>query len=172
MKILFAFFLLLFVFANQQIFAQKTTFILLRHAEKDVSPTADKRNPDLSEVGKKRAESLFAVIRKYKPQEIFSTIYVRTRATITPLSLELFPPYRLQTQFYDATEQEEFSEKLLQTKSRCVVVVGHSNSVPALANLLLKENKYKDLAESEYNKIFIVEVNRKKNMAKAEVIEY
>jgi phosphohistidine phosphatase SixA len=172
MKILNAFFLLLFVFANHQVFAQKTTFILLRHAEKDVSPTADKRNPDLSEAGKKRAESLFEVIKKYKPQEIFSTVYVRTRSTITPLSLQLFPSFRLQTQFYDSTEQEEFVEKLLQTKSRCVVVVGHSNSIPALANLLLKDNKYKDLAETEYNKIFIVEVNRKKNTAKVKVIEY
>lgn len=172
MKILIAFFLLLFVFSNQQVFAQKTTFILLRHAEKDVSPTADKRNPDLSEAGKKRAESLFSVIKKYKPQEIFSTIYLRTRATATPLAFQLFPPFRLQIQFYDSTEQETFLEKLLQTKSRCVVVVGHSNSVPALANLLLKENKYKDLAESEYNKIFIVEVNRKKNTAKSEIIEY
>lgn len=172
MKILFAFFLLFFVFANQQVFAQKTTFILLRHAEKDVSPSADKRNPDLSEAGKKRAESLFEVIKKYKPQEIFSTIYLRTRSTATPLAFQLFPPFRLQIQFYDSTEQEEFVEKLLQTKSSCVVVVGHSNSIPALANFLLKENKYKDLAESEYNKIFIVEVNRKKNTAKSEIIEY
>ncbi|MCU0239243.1 MAG: histidine phosphatase family protein [Pyrinomonadaceae bacterium] len=168
---IFIFFTFL-VLANTQIFAQKTTFILLRHAEKDSSVTADKRNPALSEAGKKRAESLHKIIEKYKPQEIFSTTYVRTRATVTPLAFSLFPPFRLQIQFYDATEQEKFAEELLQTKSKCVVVVGHSNTVPALANLLIKDNKYKDLADTEYNKIFILEINRKKNRTKSTIIEY
>jgi phosphohistidine phosphatase SixA len=163
---------LLTIIAKTGIHAQQTTFILLRHAEKDASPIADKRNPELSEAGKKRAERLFSVIKKYKPQEIFSTIYRRTNATVTPLAFQLFPPYRLQIQFYDATEQEEFVEKLLQTKSKCVVVVGHSNTIPTLANLLVKKTKYKDLPDGEYSKIWIIKVNRKKNKVKDVVIEY
>jgi 2,3-bisphosphoglycerate-dependent phosphoglycerate mutase len=168
---IFIFFTFL-VLANTQILAQKTTFILLRHAEKDSSVTADKRNPDLSEAGKKRAESLFKIIEKYKPQEIFSTIYLRTRATVTPLAFQLFPPFRLQIQFYDATEQDVFAEKLLKTKSKCVVVIGHSNTIPELANLLVKEKKYKDLADTEYGKIWIIQVNHKKSKIKSEIVEY
>ncbi len=157
------------------VFSQKTTFILLRHAEKDISATADKRNPDLSIAGKQRAENLIKTISKYQPQEIFSTTYNRTRSTINPLSFYIYAPFRLQTQFYDASEQETFTEQLLQTKSSCVVVVGHSNTIPALANLLIKQTKYKDLAENEYNKIFIIEVIKKRNKASQitdSVIEY
>lgn len=168
MKILIGIFVCFFIFSNS-LSAQKTTIILFRHAEKDLSSKNDK-NPGLSEIGKKRAENLVKKLEKYRPQEIFSTTYLRTRDTVTPLALNIFQPYRLQLQFYNADEQEKLAEKLLASKTSCLAVVGHSNTIPALVNLLLKEERFKELGDTEYNKIFIVKV--RKNKVTAEVVEY
>ena len=165
------FLFLLFGFAN----GQKMTIILVRHAEKDTSPTADKKNPDLTEAGKQRAEKLLQTVKKYQPQEINSTNLTRTRATVTPLAVNLHDKYRLQIQIYDPSELEKFAEKLLASNYTSIVVVGHSNTTPTLANLLIKENKYKDLPDSEYGKIWIVEIKKKKkkpNKIREKVIDY
>ncbi len=141
-------------------FAQEQTIILFRHAEKDTSSTADKKNPNLSEVGKLRAVKLLATLKDYKPQEIFSTIFNRTRATVTPLAIESYDIFRLQIQIYDSAEPETFAKKITTSTSRCILVVGHSNTIPALANVLSRETKYKDLADNEYNKIWIFKLKK------------
>lgn len=162
----------LFVSAISSVFAQKNeiTFILLRHAEKDISPGANKADPDLTAEGKQRAARLVETIRKYKPEQIFSTIFKRARETVEPLAENLNEKYRIQVQPYDFDELEAFADKLLKSNARTIVVVGHNTTTPALANLLIKENKYKDLGDSEYNKIFIIKI--KNGKVKDTVIEY
>jgi 2,3-bisphosphoglycerate-dependent phosphoglycerate mutase len=160
------FFVLFFSFAN----AQNITIILVRHAEKDTSATANKQDPDLNDLGRKRAERLSDILLKYKPQQIFSTRYRRTRMSAEPLANNVFENYRLQTQIYDFNEPEEFAAQLLQLKTKCVVVFGHSNTTPTLANLLVKQTKYKDLTDAEYDKIFVIKIKGKKIMD--EVISY
>jgi 2,3-bisphosphoglycerate-dependent phosphoglycerate mutase len=147
----------IFSFAN----AQDITIILVRHAEKDTSPTANKSDADLNDAGRIRAERLADILLRYKPQQIFSTRYRRTRITAEPLANKLFPNYRLQTQIYNFDEPEQFAAQLLSLRAKCVVVFGHSNTTPALANLLVKQNKYKDLTDAEYDKIFIIKVKGK-----------
>lgn len=158
------------------IIAQEQTIILFRHAEKDASPTADKKNPNLSDAGQLRANKLLEMFKDYKPQEIFSTIYNRTRATVTPLAIDSYDAFRLQIQIYDSAEPETFAKKITASTSRCILVVGHSNTIPALANILLRETKYKDLADNEYNKIWIFKIKKagKKpyKIRSASVIEY
>ncbi|MBX7170707.1 MAG: histidine phosphatase family protein [Pyrinomonadaceae bacterium] len=152
--------LLLFAFANIN-FAQDKIFILMRHAEKDVSPTADKANPNLTEAGKKRAEKLLEVVKKYRPDEIFSTNFIRTRDTVTPSAINLYDKYRLQIQIYDHTELDELAKNLLASKSKTFVIVGHNTTTPMLANILAKEDKFNALDESEYDKIFIIKIKKK-----------
>lgn len=164
------FILLLSSLTSENIRAQDKTIILLRHAEKDVSATANKADPKLTAEGQKRAERLVEKIEKYQPQQIFSTAFIRTRATVAPLAENLNPNYRIQTQFYDFNELEEFAKRLMNLDAKTVVVVGHNTTTPALANLLIKQNKYKDLADDEYNKIFIIKIHGKKIEDK--VIEY
>jgi 2,3-bisphosphoglycerate-dependent phosphoglycerate mutase len=147
-----------FILMSSIVYSKNITIILLRHAEKDTSATANKKNPDLSDAGSKRARLLVETIGKYEPKEIFSTIFNRTRMTVTPLAVDLYDAYRLQIQIYDSSEQDTFAKKLLDSTSKCLVVVGHSNTIPALANILIREQKYKDLADSEYNKIWIVKI--------------
>lgn len=175
MKIVIFFLTVVFLFAfSINLFAQQReiTIILLRHAEK-AAPTSvmTKDNPELSEAGKQRAERLVEAIKKYHPTQIYSTNFKRTRATVAPLSEQTVPPgYKRQVQFYDYNELEAFAEQLLKTKGGTIVVAGHNTTTPTLANLLIKQEKYKYLDESEYDKIFIIKI--KGNKIEDEVVKY
>ena len=62
---------------------------------------------------------------------------------------------------YNPSELEAFANKLLTLKTKCIVVAGHSNTTPKLANLLLKQEKYKEFDESVYGNIIIIQVKGK-----------
>ena len=149
---------------------QEMTIILFRHAERFPSTKANNSDPELTEIGKQRAARLPELLRKYKPEQIFSTNLKRTVATVTPLADNLDPVYRIQIQKYDFDELEQFAAKLLTLNARTVVVSGHNNTTPALANLLIKEEKYKQFGESEYDKMIIVKI--KKGKGTAEMITF
>lgn len=164
MKILFFLLFGLFLIGSGNgVFAQhrKLTIILLRHAEKDLSG-GNKTNPELSAAGKQRAEKLVETVGKYKPDLIYSTNYTRTKSTVLPLAETVDARYRIPIRIYDFDKLEEFAGELLKSKARTIVVVGHNNTTPELANLLTKTDKYKELGENEYDKIWIVEIRRYK----------
>ncbi|MCD9187091.1 MAG: histidine phosphatase family protein [Pyrinomonadaceae bacterium] len=165
-----AFFFCFLLSASLNVFGQNTTFILVRHAEKDTSPTASKSNPELTEEGKRRAVRLSALVKECRPAHIFTTIFKRTIATATPTAESIVPNYRLQMQFYDYGELEAFAAQLRQIRARCVLVVGHNTTTPELANLLIKQEKYKALDDNEYNKAFFITV--KGNKTEDKVVEY
>lgn len=146
------------------------TIILLRHAEKDLTDEYNAADADLSPQGRERAVRLVDVIRKYKPESIYSSNFRRTRYTVTPLADRIDAQYRVMIQLYDHTKLNDFAEKLLNSGARTVVVAGHNSTTPALANILIKENKYKTLGENEYDKIWIIKI--KKGKAKDTVITY
>lgn len=172
MKIISSIFLslLLTMFAAENLNAQDKTIILLRHAEKDVSANANKADPELTAQGRERAQRLLEVLKKYQPQQIYSTIFKRARDTAAPLAENLHPDYRMQIQFYDYNEIEELAAKLLKLKAKSVIVVGHNSTTTELANFLIKQNKYRDLADDEYNKIFIIKIHGGK--IEDRVVEY
>lgn len=152
--------LFLLTFSSGNVFAQykKITVILMRHAEKDISEEADTTDPELSEAGKIRARKLAEIALKYKPEIIYSTDYIRTKATVAPLTSKL----RAMTFIYDPKNLDEMYDKIMSGKYKKIVVVGHNTTTPALANLLLKEEKYKRLGENEYDKIFVVKIKKNK----------
>ena len=167
------FLLIFFTFAGGDLYAQhrKLTVILLRHAEKDISEGADTVNPELSAAGKLRAEKLVEVVKKYQPDAIYSSNYIRTRETARPLARSR----RMMIQLYDPRNLGQMNDLILSGKIKRVVVIGHNNTTPALANLLIGQDKYKTLAETEYDKIWIVKIKRNKtklNKAKDKVIKY
>jgi phosphohistidine phosphatase SixA len=60
-------------------------------------------------------------------------------------------------------------------KIKRLVVVGHNTTTPALVNMLIGQEKYKALAETEYDKIFVLKIKKKKtkpNKIKEKVITY
>ncbi len=166
MKIINLFFLclLVFAFAGGNVFAQSRnlTVILLRHAEKDVSVGADKSDPDLTLAGKQRAERLAQTLEKYKPDLIYSTNYKRTKSTVLPLSETIDVRYKIPIRIYQFDKLEELAEQIFKSKARAVVVVGHYDTTPALANLLVKQEKYKPLDDAEFDKIWVIKIRRYK----------
>ena len=167
--------LFLFAFAGSNLFAQHRdiTVILLRHAEKDKAEEEYSQDPNLSAEGKARAEKLVSVIGVYNPDAIFSTAFKRTRTTVAPLASR--GSWRMMAQYYDHRNLKQIADLVMQGKFRRVVIVGHNTTTPALANLLIGQEKYKPLAESEYDKIWIIKIKRNKNkpnVVEKKVIQY
>lgn len=162
-------FALLFAVYSVQAQSKTTTIILVRHAEKETVTNQDKMmeaDPPLSADGKQRAENLITALKEFTPNAIFSSNYERTRATVTPLAVKA----GLEIQYYDPRNQQSLSDKLKEMTGQTAVVVGHSNTIPSLVNLLIGESKYQNLDDSVYNKIFIVTITDGK--ASVEIREY
>lgn len=160
--------IILSIFLMYKMQAQ-TTFILIRHAEKDTSSqgaTMMSANPNLSKAGLQRAENLVAALKDYKPDEIYSTNFIRTKSTVTPLAKK----FSKEILMYDYTKLNSFADSLLLKQHKTIVIAGHNNTTPALVNLLIKQNKFTTLEETVYNKIFIVTV--KNQEADVKVITY
>jgi 2,3-bisphosphoglycerate-dependent phosphoglycerate mutase len=175
MKIILSLFIgfVLFTFAGGDARAQhrNLTIVLLRHAEKDGSPNADKTNPELSADGKLRAQRLVKAIKKYKPDAIYSSDFIRTRATVQPLAEKR----KLNIQIYNHRNLKELADLIMSGRIKRILVVGHNTTTPALVNMLIGQEKYKALAETEYDKIFVVKIKKKKtkpNKIKEKVITY
>lgn len=162
MKLLFAVLLTTFFVVSAP--AQNKTIILVRHAEKVDSTGQD---PDLSEAGKQRSQRLVQAIKKYKPGAVYSTDYKRTRDTAAPMALRR----KLQIQTYDARKPQELVDLIMKSKTKRSLVVGHSNTIPGLANLLGRKELFKNLDDSEYGVIWIVRI-KDGQVRKTEVIPY
>jgi len=159
--LLLAIFVLLFTTC---ISAQTTTILLLRHAEKDTtssSATMMVANPSLSKAGELRSQQLLTTLQLYKPDIIYSTNYIRTKATVEPLSKK----FNKEIQWYDPKKLQSFADSLLQIVDKTIVVVGHSNTTPALVNLLIRENKYPAMEDNNYNQFWIVTIQNNKAVA-------
>lgn len=150
--LLVALFSLSFLGCIAQTNTEATTFILVRHAEKG---TDDPRDPSLNEEGKLRAKKLHHMLSSAEVAAIYSSPYKRTRETVVPLASQL----GLEIQEYNPSKNSFADDIVKNYKGKTVLVSGHSNTVPGLANYLLGEKKFEQLDESEYSKIFIVTVN-------------
>lgn len=148
--------------------AQTTTIILLRHAEKDTTQQSVmmKADPPLTIVGEQQAKRLVTILHAYQPDIIYSTNFLRTKATVVPLAAK----FHKEMQIYDAKDLAKFATELEAQKGKTIVVSGHSNTTPALVNLLIKQNKYQDLPDSVYNKFWIVTI--KDGVPSEKVVEY
>jgi broad specificity phosphatase PhoE len=143
--------------------AQNKTIILVRHAEKvDAS-----QDPDLSSEGKARAEKLAKIVKRYKPGAIYSTDFKRTRDTVAPMAAKR----KLKVEIYDAKKPTDLIDAIMKSKTKRFLIVGHSNTIPGLANLLGKKEVFKNLDDSEYGAIYIVRI-KDGQVKMTEVIPY
>lgn len=129
-----------------------TTFILVRHAEKS---NDDPRDPSLSEAGVKRAQALKHLLSQAEVSALYSTPYKRTRSTVQPIA----EATGLEIQTYDPRSGDFLKEIMEKYKGKTVVVSGHSNTTPLVANLLIGKQKYQQLSEKDYSKVFVVTVS-------------
>ena len=146
MLILFSAVLVIDVEAQDDI----TTIILVRHAEK----VDDSRDPELSDAGKQRAVKLAELLGSQTIDAIYSTDYIRTKDTCAPISAQKSVDVKL----YDPRNVEHLDAMASDNAGKTVLVCGHSNSTPRLANHFLKEQKFADFDESDYGNILIVTI--------------
>jgi len=155
MKTLLSFFILIVISVStyaQEQNSSTTTYYLIRHAEKDRTDKTN-RNPDLNQLGEKRAQQWSHYFSKIDLDAIYSTNYNRTLQTAAPTaklkSLEVLdydPSTLYTTDFKNAT------------LGKSVLVVGHSNTTPAFVNMILGSKKYQDIDDNDNSQLFIVTI--------------
>ncbi len=123
---------------------------LVRHAEKQVDGSKD---PHLTEQGKRRAELLVKQLVDKEITAIYSSDYQRTKQTAKPLAKRL----GIEVSIYDPRKLQEFAERLKALKQN-VLVVGHSNTTPALA-YYLGGKAFGDIDESEYDRLYQIKIS-------------
>ncbi len=150
------FFVLLLVFQFST-FAQSDdsmfTIYLVRHAEKELSADNPK-DPPLTPCGEQRAASLEVFLSSVQLDAIYSSDYLRTRTTAAPVAQNR----NMETRLYDPKKLEEFAKILLE-RGEDALVVGHSNSTPVLAGLLVGDD-LEPIDESIYNRIYQVVISK------------
>lgn len=146
--------------ASKKIAQESVTRIyLVRHAEK----VDDSRDPELSAAGKQRAKDLAKHLHDAEIGAIYTTPYIRTRDTATPLGEEL----ELEMQEFKAPapgeEADKWAKELLTNQAgKNVLVVAHSGrsdqrgSVPSLVKAFAGEMKVDPITDSEYFNIYKV----------------
>ena len=133
--------------------AQQAVFVV-RHAERadtvgGAAPTMA-ADPELSEAGRARAESLATVLKDAKVVAIFTTEFKRTQATAAPLAKAL----GVQVTTISSKEPEKLVEAVKRAGGN-VLVVGHSNTVPAIVKDLGVAAPV-TVGDAEYDNLFVV----------------
>jgi broad specificity phosphatase PhoE len=126
------------------------TIYLVRHAEKQI--IAGEKNPDLTLCGIKRAEQLANILENINLANVYSTNYKRTIATAEPTAQQK----QLSIKNYDPRKLPMFAEQLINQR-KSVLVVGHSNTTPQLAQLVSKK-PVAELTELEYQELYQVQI--------------
>jgi 2,3-bisphosphoglycerate-dependent phosphoglycerate mutase len=159
----------IFLLLSSTAFSQEelvTTFILVRHAEKDLTQSTN--DPDLSAEGKTRADRLVEMLKKTEVQAIYSTPYKRTQQTVAPLASSK----SLEVVSYQGNKLEEVDTILKQHAGKTIVMVGHSNTIPQVVNYLVGEEKYRVMEDGDYGNIIVVSVVTKGKNAKVVWLKY
>ena len=138
------------------------TYYVVRHAEKaTASPgttMSSPNDPPLSDAGSKRAIALMETLQNKKIAHIFSTNTIRTKTTAEPLSKKL----GISIETYKPMSDTSFINSLKKLKKN-VLVVGHSNTVDDLSNMLAGKTVVPgDLPDSEYDNLFVIKYKGKK----------
>jgi broad specificity phosphatase PhoE len=132
---------------------ETTTFILVRHAEK----MSDEDDPKLTEEGVDRALMLSDMVSMANVSTIYSTNYQRTKATVQPVSEMTGVPVTI----YEPVPKHEVTEEWINKhRGETVLISGHSNTIPDLANqLLLRTHFDSHFDETDYGNLLIITVN-------------
>ena len=129
--------------------AESLELILVRHAEK-----VDKSSGSaLTRLGEHRAKNLADMLEDKAITYIFSTPYNRTLLTAKPVADD----HKLPIIEYDARALSDLAEQLRRLAG-AVLVVGHSNTTPILANHLLGTD-FDALEDHIYDRVYVVSIS-------------
>lgn len=127
------------------------TLFIVRHAEKGTG-----QNPSINADGQIRADALAHFLERVHLDAIYSSNYNRTIETATPTATNKNIPIKK----YNANNIPEFAEELIANySSKTVLIIGHSNTNPALINSLTNTQQYPDIDEKKYDDLFLLKVH-------------
>lgn len=130
--------------------AAQSTIFIVRHAEK-----AQGDDPDLSEAGRARAESLANLLKDTGISAIYTSEVKRTKQTAAPLARAL----HLEPIVIAAKDRDTLVTKL-KASSGNVLVVGHSNTIPELIKSLGITTPV-SIADADYDNLFVLILDAK-----------
>ena len=128
-----------------------TTLFLVRHAEKAGNVLDD---PSLTSAGAARADELAYILKHVKLDAIYSTPFERTKRTVLPTAKEK----GLEVKLYKPNDKDFLKTVLQAFPGGTVLIVGHSNTIPRLANELVGQSDFNDLDDATYDSLFIASV--------------
>jgi broad specificity phosphatase PhoE len=139
--------------------AKAQMVIVVRHAERaddgatPATSMTGSPDPELSSVGKTRAQKLAAMLADANVSAIYTSEYRRTKDTAAPLAAKI----GIAVEVVMARDAAALIDKIKSNKSGAVLVVGHSNTVPAIIQAL--GGSAVTLADDEYDSVFFVAAN-------------
>jgi broad specificity phosphatase PhoE len=136
--------------------AQPATVVLVRHGEKAPAPAGD---PPLSAEGEARAEALARVLADAHVDAVITTELVRTRSTAAPLvrARGLTPIVVAAGRDVKAHAQATAAAVRARPAGEVVLVVGHSNTLPAIV-AALGGPAMPELCDQEYATLMVLEL--------------
>ena len=123
---------------------------LVRHAEK----IDHSKDADLSKAGYLRSEELARVLSDAEIQRVHSSDFIRTRETAKPVAEK----YGLELELYDPRDPYFLADRLKELGGRHLVV-GHSNSTPALVEILGGDPGSPIEEMYEYDRLYILTIS-------------
>ncbi|MFG0275205.1 MAG: phosphoglycerate mutase family protein [Phycisphaerales bacterium] len=131
-----------------------TTVVLARHAEKvTIQETPD---PPLTEAGLARAAALARVLADVPLDAAYATHYRRTRDTAKPAATV----HGLAVQERDARDVAGTAAEILREHDGdTVLIVGHSNTVPAMIRALGVDTDLTLNEAEDYDDLFVVRID-------------
>lgn len=129
------------------------TAIIVRHAEKAATPADD---PPLTAAGEARASALLAAVRDAGVTAIITTQFARTRGTVQPTASALgITPDVVSAS--SPTHPQDVAAAIKTHGGQTVLVVGHSNTVPAII-AALGGKRPANICDAVYDNLFIVTI--------------
>ena len=133
--------------------AAQSTIFVVRHAEKSESGGND---PDLSQAGRARAESLANILKEAGITAIYATEFKRTQETAAPLAKTI----GIEVVRLPGKSTPELAAKLRSLQGANALVVGHSNTIPQLTKALGVDAPV-SMAENDYDNLLVVVLDKK-----------
>jgi phosphohistidine phosphatase SixA len=127
------------------------TIILVRHAEKANDGTED---PPLLPEGELRAEKLAFILKDIPISRVYTTKYQRCSMTIQTVSISK----SVQPTQFTVDDLYAFSQEIIKLKDQYILICGHSNTNPALINLLIGEERFEEIPSTEYDGMYWVQI--------------
>ena len=134
--------------------AQPSTVILVRHAERAAEPRAD---PFLSPAGTQRALDLASALASAGVNSIITTHLQRTQLTAKPVGDAIGQTPIVVRAGGSGHADSVAAAVMRRPAGETVLVVGHSNTVPAII-AALGGPRMPDLCETEYSNLYVMEL--------------